>query len=139
MSKAASVFEGDRQVRVLVEEITATLLAGKRHRTPGLGTFSTCTRKATKDRCASTMAMFRASAQLRAHASGGPAPRFSGPHTAVLAAIVEAMQSGTCIDIPRLGRMAVVPVPGRKPKLIFHGARELNRLLARKAKRRVGA
>jgi hypothetical protein len=35
------------------------------------------------------------------------------------------------ITIPQLGRMAVVPVSGSKPKLIFHGARELNAALAR--------
>jgi hypothetical protein len=35
------------------------------------------------------------------------------------------------ISIPQLGRMAVVAVSGSKPKLIFHGARELNAALAR--------
>ena len=139
MTKAPSIIKAERRVRVLVEEITATLLAGKRHQTPGLGTFSTCTRKATQSRRANTMAMFRASAELRAYASGGPAPTFAGVHAAVLAAIVKAMQSGTGIDIPRLGRMAVVPVPGKKPRLIFHGAKELNELLARKAWRNVRA
>ena len=76
------------------------------------------------------MAMFRASAELRQYASGGSPPRVSGPHADVVNVIVRAMQSEQGIDVPLLGRMAVVPVPGRKPKLIFHGAHELNDLLA---------
>ena len=40
------------------------------------------------------------------------------------------MQRKAGISIPRLGRMAVVPVLGGKPKLIFHGAEELNDTLA---------
>jgi hypothetical protein len=36
------------------------------------------------------------------------------------------------ITIRQLGRMAAVPVSGAKPKLIFHGARELNAALARR-------
>ena len=120
----------DTRLRAFVQEVTATLLDGKLHRTPGLGTFSTCTRKATADRVAGKMAMFRASAELRDHASGGPTPPVSGPHAEVVRDLVEAMQGERGVVVPLLGRMAVVPVPGRKPKLIFHGAEELNRVLA---------
>lgn len=120
----------DKRLRAFVQEVTATLLDGKRHQTPGLGTFSTCTRKATADRIACKMAMFRASKELREYASGGPRPHVSGPHAEVVSVIVEAMQSEQGIDVPLLGRMAVVPVPGKKPKLIFHGAKELNDVLA---------
>ena len=120
----------DQKLRVFVEEVTATLLDGKPHRTPGLGTFSTCTRKATAGRVACTMAMFRASAELRAYASGGPPPPVSGPHAVVVSVIIAAMQSEQGVDVPLLGRMAVVPVPGKKPRLIFHGAKELNGILA---------
>src|SRR5712671_6053619 len=112
-----------------VHEVTATLLAGHPHKTPGLGTFSTCTRQATSDRCASTMAMFRASAELRAYASGGPLPTLSGHHAPAVRTIVRGMLRKDGITIPQLGRMAVVPVSGSKPKLIFHGARELNAAL----------
>ena len=119
-----------KRLRAFVQEVTATLLEGKRHRTPGLGTFSTCTRKATPDRVACKMAMFRASAELCEHASGGPPPPVSGPHAEVVGTIVDAMQSERGVDVPLLGRMAIVPVPGKKPKLIFHGAEELNDLLA---------
>jgi hypothetical protein len=35
------------------------------------------------------------------------------------------------ITVPQLGRMAVVPVSGSKPKVIFHGAVELNAAFAR--------
>ena len=118
-----------KQLRAFVEEVTVTLLAGARHRTPGFGTFSTCTRRATAGRCATTMAMFRASAELRTYASGGPSPLLSGPHASVVSRIIEAMKGETGVDVPRLGHMAVVPVTGRKPKLIFHGASELNDLL----------
>src|SRR5258705_13261302 len=114
-----------------VHEVTATLLAGHPHKTPGLGTFSTCTRRATADRCASTMAMFRASAELRAYASGGPLPTLSGRHAPAVQTIVRGMLRKEGITIPLLGRIAVVPVSGSKPKLIFHGARELNAALAR--------
>ena len=76
------------------------------------------------------MAVFRASAELREYASGGPPPPVSGLHADVVSVIVEAMQSERGVVVPLLGRMAVVPVPGKKPKLIFHGAEELNRVLA---------
>ena len=120
----------DKRLRAFVHEVTAALLDGKRYQTPGLGTFSTCTRKATAARVACKMAMFRASAELRQYASGGSPPRVSGPHADVVNVIVRAMQSEQGVDVPLLGRMAVVPVPGRKPKLIFHGAEELNGALA---------
>ena len=120
----------DKRLRAFVREVTATLLEGKRHRTPGLGTFSTCTRKATADRVACKMAMFRASAELREYASGGPPPPVSGPHAEVVSVIVETMQSEQGVDVPLLGHMAVVPVLGKKPKLIFHGSEELNNVLA---------
>ena len=44
--------------------------------------------------------------------------------------IVEAMQIEQGVDVPLLGRMAVVPVVGKKPKLISNGAQELNDVLA---------
>src|SRR2546427_7809085 len=98
---------------------------------PIFGTFSICSRGATSDRCASTMAMFRASAELRAYASGGPLPTLSSRHAPAVRTIVRGMLRKEGITIPQLGRMAVVPVSGSKPKLIFHGARELNAALAR--------
>ena len=119
----------DKKLLAFVAEVTATLLDGKRYRTPGLGTFSTCTRRATAERVACKMAMFRASAELRAYVTGGRAPLLSRPHTEGVSFIVEAMQSEQGVDVPLLGRMAVVPVPGKKPKLIFHGAKELNDVL----------
>ncbi len=128
---APKIHKTDKRLLAFVEEVTATLLEGKRHQTPGLGTFSTCTRKATADRVARKMAIFRASAELRAYATGGLPPLVSGPHTEVVRVIVEAMQSEQGVDVPLLGRMAVVPVPGKKPKLIFHGCEELNDVLAR--------
>ncbi len=127
---ASKICKTDKRLRAFVEEVTATLLDGKRHQTPGLGTFSTCTRKATANRVACKMAMFWASAELRAYATGGPPPRVSGPHAEVVSVIVEAMQSEQGVNVPLLGRMAVVPVSGKKPKLIFHGAKELNDVLA---------
>ena len=139
MSKNPGIHKTDKQLQAFVQDITATLLEGKPHRTPGLGTFSTCRRKASPDRCASKMAIFRASAELRKYASGGPPPRLSGPHTEIVGVIVEAMQKEHGIDVPHLGRMAVVPVPGRKPKLIFHGAKELNAILSDAAKGATGA
>lgn len=129
-ARKLEIYGTDKRLRAFVQEVTATLLDGKRHRTPGLGTFSTCTRKASADRVACKMAMFRASAELREYASGGPPPAVSGPHANAATVIIEAMQSERGVDVPLLGRMAVVPVPGKKPKLIFHGAEELNDVLA---------
>ena len=77
------------------------------------------------------MAMFRASAELRAYASGGPLPTLSGRHAPAVRTIVRGMLREEGVTIPQLGRMAVVPVSGSKPKLIFHGSRELNAALAR--------
>ena len=129
MSKV-KIRKNDKRLKALVMEITESLLDGKPHRTPGLGTFSTCTRKAAENRVACKMAMYRACTELREYASGGPTPNVSGPHVEVVRVIVEAMQSEEGIEIPFLGRMAVVPVPEKNPKLIFHGAEELNSLLA---------
>ncbi len=63
------------------------------------------------------MAMFRASAELRAYATGGRPPLLSGPHAEVVSVIIEAMQSQQGVDVPLLGRLAVLPVPGKKPTL----------------------
>ena len=60
---------------------------------------------------------------------GRPPPKVSGPHVELVNVIVEAMQSEEGVDVPCLGRIAVVPVPGKRPKLIFHGAEELNNAL----------
>ena len=109
----------DHPLRAFVQEVTATLLIGRPHRTPGLGTFSICTRRATPDRCASTMAMFRASAELRAYASGGPLPTLSGRHAPAVRTIVRGMLRKEGITIPQLGRMAVVPVSASEAKAHF--------------------
>ena len=122
--------KSDQRLRAFVQEVTAALLAGRRHRTPGLGTFSTCTRKATTERAACRMAMFRASDQLRGYACGGMPPVVSGPYADLVCVIVEAMQDERGVDVPLLGRLAVVPVPGKKPRLIFHGNDALNQQLA---------
>jgi len=65
------------------------------------------------------MAMFRASAELRAYASGGPLPTLSGPSRASGTSNCSGMLREEGVTIPQLGRMAVVPVSGSKPKLIF--------------------
>ena len=75
------------------------------------------------------MVMFRVSAELRAYSTAGSLTLVSGPHAEVVSFIIEAMQMEQGVDVPLLGRMAVVPVVGKKPKLIFHGAQELNNVL----------
>jgi nucleoid DNA-binding protein len=119
----------NKKWQAFVQEVTGTLFAGERHQTPGFGTFSTCTRKAKGDRAACTIAMFRPSAELREHASGGQPPDISGPHADAVNEIVGAMQSESGVDVPLLGRLALVQTPGKKPKLIFHGCAELNEVL----------
>jgi len=118
--------KNDKKLNAFTQEVTAALQNGKRFRVSGLGTFSTCTRKAAEDRTACKMAMFRASSELRDYALGGPLPTVEGPHAEIVHTIIEAMQSEEGVHIPLLGRMAVVPVLGKNPKLIFHGAEELN-------------
>ena len=130
VARRPKIRKTDKRLRAFVQEVTATLVNGKRHRTPGLGTFSTCTRKASPDRVARKMAIFRASAELREYAAGGPPPCMFGPHAGVVSTIASAMQFEQGVDVPLLGRMAVVRVPGKKPRLIFHGTRELNDVLA---------
>ena len=76
------------------------------------------------------MAIFRASAELRAYVSGGRLPALSGPHARALRTIAQGIQCTSGINIPLLGLMAAVPVPGARPKLIFYGAKELNVRLA---------
>lgn len=122
--------KNDRRLKVFVKDVTETLLDGKRYQTQGLGTFSTCARKATPDRPSCKMAMFRASSELREYATGGKKPKISGPHAEIVKIIVDAMQNEEGIYVTNLGRMAVIPVPGKNPKLIFHAADELNGLLA---------
>ena len=126
---APKIRKSDKRLKALINDVTFSLLNSKRYQVPGLRTFSTCTRKATTDRAACKMAMFRACAELRDYASGGPQPNVSGPHTEVVQIIIEAMQCEEGIEIPCFGRMAVVPVPGKSPKLIFHASEELNGVL----------
>lgn len=121
-----------KALQTFVKDVTDKLLAGDRFLAPGLGTFSTCSRKATTDRAACRMAMFRASSELRAYASGGPKPNLVGPDAKIIGTIIEAMRKTDSegVNIPSLGRMAVVPVSGKQPKLIFHGSDELNDALS---------
>lgn len=125
MSKI-SIRKNDKRLRALVADLTETLLGGKKYQVSSFGTFSTCSRKATADREACKMAMFRASAELREFASGGPKPMVTGPHADIIQIIMQGMLSEQGIDVPLLGRMAVVPSPGKTPKLIFHALDELN-------------
>ena len=124
------LLESNKGLSAFVREVTATLLDGGRHQTPGLGTFSTCTRKATATRAACKMAMFRASAELREYATGGSHPLVTGPHIEVVNKVIEAMITGPGVEIPGLGLMAVVQDSGKKQRLIFHGADELNEVIA---------
>ena len=128
--RAVAIPERDRNLSLFAREVTLALLAGSSYRAPGFGTFSTCTRRAAPGRPCSTMAMVRASVELREYACGGPLPKLSGPHARALKTIVQGMQSERGITIPRFGRVAVVPMPSGKPKLIFHGAAELNARIA---------
>jgi len=70
----------NEMLRAFAAEVTSALLDGNRNQTLGLGTFSTCIRKASAKRAACKMAMFRASAELRAYATGGLLPLVSIPH-----------------------------------------------------------
>jgi len=125
MSKI-NIRKNDKRLKAFVQEISTTLQDGKRYQVVGLGTFSTCTRKAAEGRAACKMAMFRASADLRDYAMGGSFPSVTGAHEEIVHVIIEAMQTEHGIDVPLLGHMAVVPVAGKNPKIIFHGAKELN-------------
>ena len=121
--------KNDKRLKAFIQDITTTLQAGNRTQIKGFGTFSICTRKATKDRAACKMAMFRASTELRDYSMGGSLSAIESPHAEIIHVIIDGMQSEEGINIPNLGRMAVVPVSGKNPKIIFHGADELNSIL----------
>ena len=108
----------------MISDVKLSLLDNNRYQIPGLGTFSTCTRKATHNRAACKVAMFRACTELRDYVSGGLKPEVHGPHAKVTEIIIESMKNEEGLDIPNFGRMAVVP--GKKPKLIFHASEEFN-------------
>lgn len=110
----------------MIQDVTETLVDGKRYQIPGLGTFSTCTRKATSDRDECTIAMFRASVELRDFVSGGAQPNLTGPHQELALIIIKAMQNEGDVEIPGLGTLAIVPMQGKRPKITFHGAKQLN-------------
>lgn len=120
----------DGHVDEFVRAVTAALVEGRRFRVTGLGTFSTCARKATAERAACRIAMFRASPELREYADGGRVPSVDRPHEDAVTAIIAGMRSELGIEVSGLGRLAVVPVPGKKAKVIFHGTRELNAKLS---------
>ena len=120
----------DKPINSFVQDVSESLLTGQRFQIPGFGTFSTCSRKATAERAACKIAMFRASTELRNYANGGALPEISGPHAEVVVELMKAMQCEEGIEVPKLGRMAVIPVSGKPPKLIFHGSDELNKLLS---------
>lgn len=122
-----TMMSSDAELHTFVREVTKALVDGKKHQTKGFGTFSTCTRKAAPERPACRIAMFRASPELREHASGGPPPDMAGPHAKTLSLIITAMQDEHGADVPGLGRLALVS--GKKPKLVFHADRKLNDLL----------
>jgi nucleoid DNA-binding protein len=121
--------ETPKDLQAFSQEVISSLIKGQRYQIIGFGTFSTCSRKATKDRAACKIAMFRASKELREYFSGGPIPVLSGIHETAICFIIQAMQSEQGIEIPQLGRFAVEQVTNKSPKIIFHGAKELNNLL----------
>ncbi len=122
--------KNDKKIKAFVREVTSSLVKDKKHQTQGFGTFSTCSRKGASGRILCKIAMFRASSELRNFASGNSCPNISGPHTEAVRFIIEAMQSEYGIDVPLLGHLAIVPVKGKSPKLIFRGADELNDVLS---------
>ena len=122
--------KNDKKLKAFIQGVAKMLVKGDRFQVSGFGTFSTCSRKATVDRAACKMAMFRASNELRDFASGGKLPTITGPHSDVIDVIVQAMLEPQGIDIPAFGRMAAVKEAGNKPKLIFHAAEEFNNLLS---------
>jgi len=120
--------KNDKKLKAFNQELITTLVDGKRYQVSGFGTFSICTRKSKDDRAACKMAMFRASSELRDYALGGTFPAVKGSHSDIVRTIIEAMQAEEGVNIPFLGRMAIVPVSGKNPKIIFHGSDELNKI-----------
>lgn len=124
-----------QDVATFADELRGALLRGDRFKVPALGTFTTCTRKATTDRAACTIAMFRASKELRAHVADGSDLQVSGPHAELVTSLVAAMQAEHGVDVPGLGHLEAVRVAGKTPRLIFHADPMFNDLLTRAATR----
>lgn len=111
------------------DAVRTALLAGKRLAVPAFGTFTRCTRKAKGDRPACRIAMWRANAGLRTQLEGGAPVQLEGRHQHVVAALIQGMDTEAGVQVPGLGRFAVLR-SGQKTKLIFHAAAELNDALS---------
>lgn len=116
------------EVTTLINEVTASLLSGKKCMVEGLGTFSICSRKATATRAACTIAMFRASDSLREQIANDDMV-VAGPYAEVVASIIKGMQQPGGVDVPDFGHFEAVPVPGKPHKLLFHADAVLNDML----------
>ncbi|MEM9301941.1 MAG: hypothetical protein AAGE01_07510 [Pseudomonadota bacterium] len=127
--KSEATAADPQRVAAFAEDVAQELVHGKRYRVAGFGTFSTCQRKAAPGRPACRIAMFRASAELRAYAAGGDPPELGTPHQEAVRSIAVAMLAPDGVHVPGLGRFAVEGQGAKRQKLVFQGAAELNEQL----------
>ena len=120
----------NEMLRAFAAEVTSTLLDGNRHQTPGLGTFPTNFEKQGQRELLAKWLCFGRARSLERMPLVDHYHSCPRPHAELVSFTVEAMQMEQGVDVPLLGRMAVVPVVGKKPKLISNGAQELNDVLA---------
>lgn len=124
--EASHAMKINPEVTTLINEVTASLVSGKKITVEGLGTFSSCTRKATATRDACTIAMFRADKSLRTHIDTQAELSVSGAHAEAVTTIIQAMQQTGGVDVPDFGHFEAVAVSGKPHKLIFHADAVLN-------------
>ena len=118
--------KNDKRLTEFVKDVASSLQDGKKFQTPGLGTFSTCTRKAAQGRPACTISMFRPSTELREYIGGGVIPSIQGPHKEILKLIARTMKTQDEFVVPRLGTFVIDSSSVKNTKVSFQGAKELN-------------
>lgn len=115
----------DKRITQFVTDITKTLQSGNKHQTTGLGTFSTCTRKAAGGKPTCTITMFRPSKEFRDYMSGGAMPKMDGPHKEVVKIITKSIKSASELEVPKLG-VFCIDSSGENTRITFQGTIELN-------------
>lgn len=123
--KTLSFRKNDRKLKQFAADLTESLQHGEKYKIPGFGIFTTCSRKSADGEQTYTIAMFRASSELRDFSQGGSCPDIESEHSETIVKIISGMSQENGIQIPGLGIMAFVSEKG-KTKIIFNGNGELN-------------
>ena len=95
--------EKNAKMLAFVEAVSESLIAGNKYPVAGFGTFSTCSRKDKNGNIVCTIAMFRASKELREFFLEGRKPELADQHRAPVSSIIERMKIDNRAEVPGLG------------------------------------